>query len=684
MKNNTLLIIVLIVLLHSFGISQWRQVNSHFGWNITDILRYAAKIYIGTEKGIFVSNDEGLNWVAINNGLENWRITALIASEHGMFAGTDGSGVYFSADSGAHWVAVNSGLTNRYIKSLKCIGTNLYVGTFSRAWRSTNWGASWNSSYSWNTNMQVSDFTTVGEKIFMATSLNGVYSSSDNGRTWAAINNGLKDTSISSLAVQDSTLFAGTLSSKVFRLSNETGQWEKADSGLTNSSVLKLFSNGTYLYAGTQGGGIFYSENKGAHWRFLGLHNSFVQALTVNGSEIIANNFSSLHLSTDGGCIWRNITNRTPYTDVRGFAILLLHSFTATNLGVYTSVDGFACTQANNGLSCLDVRAIVANDNSVFAGTFGGGVFKSTDFGENWFPVNIGLTNTNVLSLSFSGSNILAGTIGGLFLSTNSGISWSLAADLFLSDVSSLFYTFSRTYASTLFGGIYYSTDNGFSWMGIGLGNQNVYSVFAFPTFPGHTIYAGTGNGLYKSNNDGLSWVKENDGLPYVSIYSLAGSSDYYLFAGTSNGVFLKYSIYPWKQISDGLTAVDIHSLAFNDHNILAGTYSGEIWQRYIWDIIPGTSPLADDLPSSLVLEQNYPNPFNPKTTIKYSVPEAGKIVLTIFDTMGKEVAELVNEDKARGTYQVDFDGSSRASGIYFYRIMQGRNSQTKKLILLK
>ena len=94
-------------------------------------------------------------------------------------------------------------------------------------------------------------------------------------------------------------------------------------------------------------------------------------------------------------------------------------------------------------------------------------------------------------------------------------------------------------------------------------------------------------------------------------------------------------------------------------------------------------------LPSSLALEQNYPNPFNPVTKIKYTVP-ANKtftptdVVLRIFDMLGKEVATLVNEKEAAGVYQIDFDGSNLASGIYFYRLSAGNKVLTRKMILLK
>jgi hypothetical protein len=83
-------------------------------------------------------------------------------------------------------------------------------------------------------------------------------------------------------------------------------------------------------------------------------------------------------------------------------------------------------------------------------------------------------------------------------------------------------------------------------------------------------------------------------------------------------------------------------------------------------------------------LAQNYPNPFNPKTTINYSIPVTGNVVLKIYDVLGKEVATLVNDNKAPGNYSTDFNASSLASGIYIYTLRTNNLFQTKKMLLLK
>lgn len=90
------------------------------------------------------------------------------------------------------------------------------------------------------------------------------------------------------------------------------------------------------------------------------------------------------------------------------------------------------------------------------------------------------------------------------------------------------------------------------------------------------------------------------------------------------------------------------------------------------------------EVPTEFSLEQNYPNPFNPVTTIKYSIPNSGKVDLTLYNSIGEEIVKLVSEYQETGNYIVQFNASYLASGVYFYRIISGDFVQTKKMMLLK
>ncbi|GJQ63165.1 MAG: hypothetical protein SCALA702_22180 [Melioribacteraceae bacterium] len=90
------------------------------------------------------------------------------------------------------------------------------------------------------------------------------------------------------------------------------------------------------------------------------------------------------------------------------------------------------------------------------------------------------------------------------------------------------------------------------------------------------------------------------------------------------------------------------------------------------------------NMPLSFNLDQNYPNPFNPATTIRYSIPEASKVTMEVYNVLGERVLTLVNEFQNAGIHHVNFNASRLTSGVYFYSIKAGEFVSTKKMILLK
>ncbi|MEW6196338.1 MAG: T9SS type A sorting domain-containing protein [Bacteroidota bacterium] len=124
------------------------------------------------------------------------------------------------------------------------------------------------------------------------------------------------------------------------------------------------------------------------------------------------------------------------------------------------------------------------------------------------------------------------------------------------------------------------------------------------------------------------------------------------------------------------------------------GDYADEYWFAAYGQMLarPNQDPLVQETTSELPTKYaiaNYPNPFNPTTTIKYQLPEAGMVTLKVYDILGKEVAELVNETKAAGYYEVSFNvkthyGASLPSGVYIYTIRAGKYVESKKMILTK
>ena len=90
------------------------------------------------------------------------------------------------------------------------------------------------------------------------------------------------------------------------------------------------------------------------------------------------------------------------------------------------------------------------------------------------------------------------------------------------------------------------------------------------------------------------------------------------------------------------------------------------------------------EIPNTFNLYQNYPNPFNPSTLISYQLPASMYVTLKIFDILGREIKTLVNEQQNAGKHSVQFNASNLSSGVYFYRIEAGQNTDIKKLLLIK
>ena len=95
---------------------------------------------------------------------------------------------------------------------------------------------------------------------------------------------------------------------------------------------------------------------------------------------------------------------------------------------------------------------------------------------------------------------------------------------------------------------------------------------------------------------------------------------------------------------------------------------------------VKGNSEIVNDYE----LSQNYPNPFNPETTIRFSLPGAGNVKIVVYNMLGEEVAILLDGVLSAGTHELNFNGSSLTSGVYFYKIEAGNFRAVKKMLLLK
>ena len=219
------------------------------------------------------------------------------------------------------------------------------------------------------------------------------------------------------------------------------------------------------------------------------------------------------------------------------------------NFGV-TSAFAHGGPQIFHGSEGGIVRAILTNPAdpaTMYAATSEAGVFKSTDRGRHWQPVNRGLTRVNVLSLaadSAAPATIYAGTSGGLFKSTDAGASWRVAgAELADEQIKALLpdpKDAKTIYAGTVHG-LWRSRDAGATWSR--LANQPEHAniaTLALAPDDRHSLYAGTARGLFRSRDDGASWTQLSNGLPVPSIVTLAvdPARATLLYAGTANGAY--------------------------------------------------------------------------------------------------------------------------------------------------
>jgi hypothetical protein len=144
-----------------------------------------------------------------------------------------------------------------------------------------------------------------------------------------------------------------------------------------------------------------------------------------------------------------------------------------------------------------------------------------------------------------------------------------------------------------------------------------------------------------------------------------------------------------YTQFEVPITSTEIPDSVFIEFIITDTSESGEgIGANAIIDDLSFGGPVevkdVNEIPIKYSLKQNYPNPFNPSTTIEFSIPEESFIELKVYDVLGREVAELVNENKPVGTYKVNFNASNLTSGIYIAKLTAGDFTQSFKMTLMK
>ena len=133
-------------------------------------------------------------------------------------------------------------------------------------------------------------------------------------------------------------------------------------------------------------------------------------------------------------------------------------------------------------------------------------------------------------------------------------------------------------------------------------------------------------------------------------------------------------------------TSIEIHSYSYTDEKPGQGKFQYRLKQIDFSGSFEysGIADVTIGIPNKFSLSQNYPNPFNPTTRIEYQVPEPSKVIIKVYDALGREIKMLVNEEIPAGNYNIEFNAEYLPSGIYFYRLTSGSFSQVRKMILMR
>lgn len=227
---------------------------------------------------------------------------------------------------------------------------------------------------------------------------------------------------------------------------------------------------------------------------------------------------------------------------------------------------------------------------------------------------------------------------------------------------------------------------------------------------------------LYVSTNDGTSWssgvrvnqdqinngrnqffpavrVDENGGVNiiYYDSRNSADSVDVYLSRSTDGGTtwsdhrvttnrFRPASVAGAGGAGNMGDNLGLTSGNGNLYPVWMANHTGifQIWSATINYNTIGINQIGSEIPKEYGLNQNYPNPFNPNTNIEFSIPKSGIVTLKIYNSLGQEISQLVNQNLSPGKYTVDWNASGNPSGVYFYRIESDDFSQTRKMVLSK
>lgn len=784
---KTFLLFLFSTILLSTTYAQWERTNGPEGVAVSFLTNTDGIIYAGTEvNGVYISTDDGINWIARNTGIENYGISSIISSQGLILAGTYGNGVFRSSDGGVSWTAPSNG-NNLFITSLVFNDPYIYAGAASLGlYRSSDNGVTWSQVIS---GLYVDEMCVSGNKLFVS-EYGYTYATTDHGANWDLIEE-LEGAAVFSYHCDGSNIYVGSRN-KIYRSTNNGATFTTINIPFTFSivNIYSITSTGSTLFAATSYDGVYKSTDNGNTWFAAnqGMGPKDVRAVILtNASTVIAgSHYVGMYRSTDDGASWNKSMTGFP----AGISILSLATidndvYAGTRDGVYRTTDNgnswTKLTGTNDTVNYCTVWDICELDGDIYVSMFlqfNTTVYKTTNKGVSWIRCDNGLPANNpfIKGLVSSGENVIAGTDEGIYYTSDKGISWHLT-NAPVDYIPSMAASGDYVYAVVPIYGIYKSANNGVSWSlslqstvdyvdvaaidnyafagsffqgaryssnfggfwNVSNGFAPDASVFVIGPVGGGMILAGTDFEpiwVFVSYDNGVNYAPYGQGLTPNSSVEALTANDTYMFAGTDyNGVWRR--IIPgvpvelasftakvnnntvtlnwqtatetnnfgfeierrnsanrnlqsnWEKIGfveGNGTTTEISNYNFVDREINSGNYEYRLKQIDLDGSFEYSEVVAVQVSSKteFVLSQNYPNPFNPTTTIQYSIPNSSNVKLIVYNALGETVKVLVNDYKDAGNYKINFNAESLPSGIYYYKIESGGFNSVKKMILLK
>lgn len=542
------------VILASSAAGVFRSVDGARTWKRTDldqlawflIADAAGQLYAGTStRGIFRSGNAGINWTPLNSGLTTLEIHGLTACPNGNIVAITASGIFRLSPQDTSWSLLNETMWKYDLMVIACNSKNtLFAGApRGTTYRSTDGGVSWVKLDLINPNYFMRTvFIDKRDYIFRSLYDVGIQRSTNNGDTWSTL-------SIIDVASIDTdstgTMFGGSSYGVIH--SSDGGETWRITSGPYALAVAAL-DNGMVLASGLNG----------EIWRSLDHGESFAPvATTPNGSvtALAAQNRGLIFAGSFAAGVFRSADNGASWTETddgvtnRAINSLLVaphgEVFVATQSGVFKSVDsGESWTKSDSGMTSKWTNDLCSDSSGrLFAATNGGGMFVSSDTGGSWLPVGGGVIAPTIRKVVCGPNGAMyAGCYpGGVYRSSDTGVQWQFLSNAFSQgeSVETLAVDSSGHIAAATGLTLKCSDDNGISWTTVSYAFPNrLWTVFLDRA--GHIYQSTEGGKVYRSDDLGATWTDFSSGLPVngQAISSFAIGDDGYLFAGTGNGVY--------------------------------------------------------------------------------------------------------------------------------------------------